>query len=384
MGTEVTRKTVPYLKIFGTDIIPVGTDKFYLCAGIKDKKQGISVECFNLNLESQWVYSKLPEKSRYFYTDAIVNSRGDIALLYNEKSVDDRILFIDANGNELADTLINVGEMDKYTPYKLYFKTADELLILADYGTFNKESHMTTPIGLNIKHFTLKGEEIGNQNLSFETIQKQYGNKDPFGKPVNEPTPSLRIVDIQNVNGKTSLIAESYYFSQRIETISANPPAQPTTEVYKTIALLDLYLIDLENLETAVWRFWKPARTLSLKGIKFYDATDLCDLLEEKSLFSYQGIVDNEILIRGFSQNHEYFNRIPLNMHWEDISTRTYFGLPLSANYYSREYIQNFDLGGGFSPIPGMRSSGFFHFENHLTFYRFHRPTGNLQFTIIK
>lgn len=383
-GQEVSRKTIEYLKVFGTDLLPAGNDKFYLVAGVKNKKQGVSVECFNLNLESQWNYSKIPEKSKYFYTKSAVNTNGDVALIYSVKSVDDHILFIDANGNELGDQQINKEGLKHYAPYKMHFKSPDELLVFADYGTFNEDPHMTTPTGLSIKHFNKVAEEIGNQNLDFNVVREQWGNRTIDGQLVAEPTPSLRVVDIQTINGKSTLIAESYYLTQRSETTRANPQAQPTTVVYKMLTMLDLYLLNLDNLSENMERIWKPERTISIKGIKYYDATDFCDLLEEKAMFGYQGLTGGQILIRGFSQNHEYFNTIPFNVNWEDVSTRTYFGLPLSESYNPRGYMQNFERASGIGPIPGMGLSGFIKTNDRLVLYRFHRPTANLQFAVIK
>lgn len=384
-GQEVTRKTIEYLKIFGTDIIPVGTDKFYLAAGVKNKKQGISVECFDLNLESQWVYSKIPEKSKYFYSQAAVNSTGDIAVIYTVKSVDDRVLFIDANGVEIGDQQINNEGLKHYALYKMHFKSPDELLVFADYGTFNEETFMTTPEGLSIKHFNKSGEEIADQKLLFTDIQAQWGNLDINNELVVEPTPSLRVVDVQNINGKSTLITESYYLSQRTKTTGTNPQGQATVEVFKILTLMDLYLLELDNLSASnSERIWKPSRSLSIKGIKFYDATDFCDLLEKNNYFGYQGILNDGILIRGFAQNHEYFNQIPFGVNWEDVSTRTYFGLPLDGSFAKKNYTKNFVRTSGIGPVSGMGSDGFIMTDNHVILYRYHRPTYNLQFILIK
>ncbi|MFT5823656.1 MAG: hypothetical protein ACI8ZM_004918 [Crocinitomix sp.] len=384
-GQEVSRKTIEYLKVFGTDLKSAGTDKFYLVAGVKNKKQGVSVECFNLSLESQWNYSKIPEKSKYFYTNSAVNSNGDVAIIYSIKSVDDHILFIDANGNETGDQQLNKDEVKHYAPYKMHFKSADELLVFADYGTYNEAPFMTTPIGLNIKHFNKSAEEISNQNLEFDAVREQWGNRAIGGELVAEPTPSLRVVDIQTINGRSTLIAESYYLTERSETVKASSPqAQPTTVVTKILTMLDLYLLDMDNLAENMERIWKPARAISVKGIKYYDATDFCNLIEKKNMFGYQGITEDQLLIRGFSQNHEYFNTIPFDVNWENVSTRTYFGRPINDVFNSRGSVQSFARKSGIGPIPGMGLSGFIQSNDHLVLYRFHSPTANLQFTVIK
>ena len=383
-GKEVKRLDKEYLKTTNPVAVAMGNDRFVLAASVKVKKQGLQVECYDNNLEMQWDYTNIPEKSKYWLKHVDANSKGEIGILYGEKLTSHHVLMLDASGNVTGTSEVNVGDMTKYTPYKAKFINDDDFVVIADHGETTNQVFAQTSTGVSVKMFNKQAEEIANQSLGFAAVQEKMGDRLPDGTLAFKEIPAIRVLDIQLVNNAYSLICESYYIKQEVksEVTSTSPGSVPTNVTYGTINLVDLYTLQLDDL-TQMHRMWKPKRAISIRGINsYYSYKDYCELLEKNQMFSYQFVKDNSLFIRGFGQNYEYFNTIPLDQHYDNLLTRTYWGRPISDKPVRQNFVQLF-YKDGFTYRGGVNYDKFIQTPNGVLLYHYHTPTNNLQFSIL-
>ena len=265
----------------------------------------------------------------------------------------------------------------------LEYISPNEIVMISESGTVEGQAFMSTSARMNIKHFSLEGDEIKNDDLLFADINEQFGEKLPDGTTVLKEAPAVRGLAIETINGEKTLICESYLIMDKtVSKPGATPQAAATNVSFKTIQFLDLYLINLANTAN-IHQVWTPARFVTLEGTSSYFSTlAFCEELEEANMFSYQGINEDGLFVRGFSQNHEFFNTIPFKATHDNILTRTYWGYPVDDAMPRQNFNQSF-VKENFVPISAGKMNGFLNTNNGIVLYHFHSTTGYLQFTVL-
>lgn len=382
-GNEISRKDFEYLKISDQEILKLGEDKFCLVSGVKFKKPGIKVECFDNNLTSVWNYEKSTEDSKYYLELATASNNGSVAILYAEKSKNHFLLSIDPTGKEVGNTLVKEDEIQKFKPYHLQFIGNEEILLVADMGATNDDVFKAMPTGTNIKRFNLKGEETSNGSINFSEIQEKMGDRFADGSLCWKMGPALRVLDVVMVDGKHTLVCESYQINERIVSEVATASATPMNVSIGVMSLLDLYLIELDNL-TAIKRIWKPTRNVAIKGVtSTFSIGDFCSIMDENGMFGYQFMDQGELFVRSISQNFEYFNHISLKDDYDLPNSRTYWGTVVNKDYRVNGSEQLF-VKSGIMNVSGINQNGFMKTKETILLYHLHNPTGELQFTVLK
>ena len=379
-GNEHARNQITYPGYNSVEITPAGEDRFCLFADVKIKKRGIQVECFDLGLNSVWKYMNIPEKGKFHLKAAGTNKNGEAAFLYMVKNTDYRMATLTADGTLIGDEPVSADGLRHYSPYRMQFNADNSFYLFADYGSSNEEVHNTRPIGMSIKKFDRTAKEIQNEKLVFEEVAKRFGDLKNVVEFTPNDVPCLRLVDVQILKGKETLIFESYLFNTFSKTTTKN--GQPTTIVYKSIILKDLYLLELGNEMEEAHRIWKSTRKLEFEGVKFYDATDLCGLIEASHAFGYQGLIGENIVIKGVGQNFEYLNTVHFNENWEDVSTRRYFGKPVSEHSGGPKNVQQYKLELG-RPISRLGNGQVICTGAGGLFYRYNKEFKQLELTQI-
>ncbi|MFD1551588.1 hypothetical protein DNU06_03215 [Putridiphycobacter roseus] len=383
LGNEVSRKIIEYPKIVEQDIVKLSDNKFCLVTGIKLKKPGLQIECFDASLSSQWKVTKSSEETKYYYDLAAVSKNGNLAILYSEKMKHKFLMTIDADGNEIGNQVIQEEGIDRFKPYHLGFISNEEVMLVSDMGATTEDMFKALPTATNIKRFNLQGEEIKTKTIVFNEVQENFGDRRVDGSLFWAVSPSLRAVGMVNVNGKLQLVCESYQMTKRTVTEVSTTGGAPTKVGIDMLTLLDLYLIDLEDMSVTK-RIWKPTRTVSIKGAgSYFSVQEFCALLDENNMFGFQFAQDEAFFIRSISQNYEYFNRIPFSANYEEVLNRTYWGTPVNDNYRSNGSEQLF-YKQGVSALRGINKNGFLKTTETTVLYHLHQPTGELQFTILK
>ncbi len=383
-GKEVKRHDMEYPKVFHTKVVALTDNTFCMVSDIKVKKWGLKVECYDTDFNQKWVYEDIPEKSKYYLEDAAANSKGELGLVFTEKSTNYKVLMLDATGNKTGQKDINTDKLSKYTPYKVEFLNDDDFAVVADYGETTNQVFAQTSTGVSVKVFNKTGEEIINKSLLFNAVQEKMGDRLPNGTLAYKEAPALRVLDIKDINGAYTLICESYFIKEQVipEKTSSTATA-PTNVTYGTINLLDFYTLRLDNLED-MHRIWKPQRAVTIRGVNsYFGYKGYCGLLEDHNMFSYQGIINNEMLVRGYSQNYEYYNKIPLDKQYGNTLTRVYWGNPVSKER-PRQNSSKLVFKSGVNDITGgINHNGFFHTTAGIVLYHYHTQTNNLQFTVL-
>lgn len=337
-GEEVGRRTFDLAdKIRNFEIV---TNELGLTAiyEVKRKKVGVGIVILHLDtkLDSAWSYENFREDGKYFYQGADLKEDGSLAMLLKKGNTNAYSLcLIDPAGNEKALVDIDIKGLTKYDPYLFQYHTETEILLVADYGSTSEETFQGYPLGMHILKLNANdGSEISSSTLSFNEVQQAVGDKhgDKNDIPVHQVGPALRVLDVQTIKGKATLVCESYTVGERQHSVPSTTEGMPPTITYfKQVRLMDFYLLDLESPKTAIHRIWKPGRVIELEAGTFGSSSFLCSLLKRNGLFSYQGIVGDKMVIRGFGQMYHYFNTIPLDHTSESLKTRVFFGPRLNC-----------------------------------------------------
>jgi len=143
---------------------------------------------------------------------------------------------------------------------------------------------------------------------------------------------------------------------------------------------MDLYILDVANINGGLNRIWKPKRTIEMDGQSFTTAVRYCNKMENNHLFSYQFIQGNQIIVRGFSQNYEYFNAIPLDAKHDGILTRTYWGDPISGKRVASNFTQTFKT-SSVGNKPNINRNGLLQLDNGFMIYHYDGITNLLEFS---
>jgi len=381
-GKELTRKLVEYPKILKPKIEAISNDKFCLISGIKLKKPGILVECFDMNLTSQWKYENASEDTKLYLEHYAVSPDGKIAMYCTEKKKKDQIIIVDPTGAEKSRKEINTDEK-VFKPYLFsFFK--NQLVLVSEFGTADpSDLHTAMALGFNVKQYNDSGEETSSKNLDFKSFYTTIANRKVDGNLQNPQTPGIRVVDIVETNGVGMFVCEVYRFSKRTETIPATQTTSASKYGVHTMSLEDILMLDFDEL-TVKQKVWKPSRTISISGASsFASINSFCESLVQNNMFSYQFIEDGSIFFRGFSQNFEYFNKVAIGDSYENVVERTFWGEPIQRQNSGGKSVQVFVQGPAYQKLAA-NENGFLKTKETTVLYHLHSATGKLEFTVLK
>jgi len=384
-GKEVARKLItPEDKLRDFKML-TSTNSITLVTEVKVKKVGIGmrVERLNANLESQWKYEKFGD-GKYFFNMAASSQAGNVAVLIKNGNVYEySLLTLDAKGTELAFVEVDEQNEGSFTPYLFNYLNDNELLMVSDFGSTDAEVFKGIPQGVNIQRINSATGVISVTNsLSFLEVQNLVGDKKEDGLPVYQVGPALRVLDLQTINGMQKLICESYFLKERKQSVpSSTAGAAPTVTYYNQLQLMDFYLLNLDKPAKEITRIWKQPRTVELETGSFTKANDMCEKLKYNNMFSYQGMYNNQLLIRGFGQLHNFYNLIPVDAKMEQMENRIYWGDPINCEANAVPQRQSYSKGMNYSLPKSMSDEGLLPSANTFMLFDYDGITNQLLLT---
>ena len=386
-GNETFRKEFEYGKF--SDVKLYAYDNgFFLTSEVKVKKVGTGVRIERLDGEfnSQWTFDHIPEKGKHFHRLTAMAPDGKVSFVYEiGNSEKYKAITVNTSGEMMSDVEFNNNSLSDVEPYRAYYSGTNELTIIADAGATNNTVFMKMATTLLVNTIDVaSGTETSSQKLSFKAVQEEVGDKREDGGLVYPEAPALRVVDVQKINGQNTFICESYLMKERSESVRATSSSTTATVVsFKQIAMMDLYLLNASNLSAGIRRIWKPKRTLEMDGLTYTTSVRYCNLLEENNLFSYQFIQNDNIVVRGFSQNYEYINWIPVGASHDGVLTRKYWGEPISNKRGTSNFTQTFRT-SSVGNKPNINRDGLLQLSDGFILYHYDGITNELELSFNK
>jgi hypothetical protein len=358
-GNEISRNKMPESADKVKNSYTVFSDAGITVAQIvKVKKVGVGLRVirYDSKYQEQWKYEKFPEKGKYGLDDCVVNKDGNVAIIYNTgySDVNTGVCLLSNTGEEKAFTSFKL-EKNSISPYTFEYSPEGDLNYLSYYGSTSTEKFKGTSTGLSyVKIDGTTGELKSEEFVEFLDIQKQVGDKKSDGTPIyNQIAPALQYQDIVEYNGKKYYLYESYLASDRKYTKpSSNPESVANINYYTALTLMDYYLLEVANPKATPVRVWKQSRTIEQELGSFGGPARAANNLRRNNLFSYKGMYNGNIVTVGYGQKHNFYTLIDPSKGMEDISSRTFWGEPISALDHSLiPQRKSYNVGFGQSTI---------------------------------
>lgn len=312
-GKEFARKVISEIKVKNAQLQVLDDNNFVLIHEEKVKKvgRGLIITKYDVGLVDKWNHRAFAEKGNYSLSLSASNKFQETVILYSYK-YKSQLMFIDKAGKVISNKKLDLSGdgISNYDPYKIMFR-GTEAIIFADLGSAPDGPYKSMPTGLSVMTVNNQGTRMSSSILDFMTLQLMTGDTTAKGKPLfGQVAPALRVLDVQDINGKPTLITESYIVTKSQESKpSTTAGSPPTTLFYDDIQIRELFLVPLANMDK-IHRIWKPYVKYRIDGITVATPSKLCELAEENNLFGYQFMQNNNLVIKGISNNYCYVNYI--------------------------------------------------------------------------
>jgi hypothetical protein len=308
----------------------LGDRGFVMIRPAKEKQDGFSVSCYDLQGQQTWTKSHYPEKGNLKWKG--VQVQGNYLAVYSQftKSAfstvfEDKLwLYNTSDGNLLSEQFITNDIENGMT--KSFLLNADGSTLATGITIMkNKEGKIETA-GVFFKSYSADGQLIFDRKITAAELTNQ-GYLTDLSSRYAKRTPALRFQQISKTAAGYQIIAEQYSWDQ-LPAPPAQPGAPPALTSPGNLYILDYAVFQLGNDGSLreLQMIGKPHKMIQLEGFSIFEEVKADDTFSGLNFFAFSHYDEagKRIVEYNWSNNQRYIAFIPVLAGHENILERIY------------------------------------------------------------